>query len=141
MYGTTTQPGRINDWLKHEYEVGSFYTRESVTIASGLVLKTGAVLGLNDAGTQYVEYDDAAPDGVAASAILVNPINTTAGAAKAAVVVRGPVIIARSGLSWKTGLSAPAKAAAEVDLKALGFKFADEITPGFTPNPAVSSLV
>jgi hypothetical protein len=141
MYGSTTQKPRLNDWLKHEYDGGSFYAREVVIIAAGLVLGTGTVLGLNDAGTQYVEYDDAGPDGTVASVILVNPIDTTTGAAKGVVIARGPAIIAELGLAWKTGLLAPAKASAKADLIAKGFKFADELTPGFTPNPPVGSLV
>lgn len=141
MYGQTTEAGRVTDFLKHEYQDGSFYCRETITILAGLNLKKGTVVGLNDAGTFWVEYDDAAPDGVAAGGVLIDNVNATAGAAKGVAIVRGPAVLVRSGLIWKTGLLGPAKLAAEVDLIAKGFKFADEILAGFTPSPPVSSLV
>jgi hypothetical protein len=141
MYRTTTQGLRVGDFLKHEYDNGSFYCREVITVAAGLNLKTNTVMGTTDAGTTWVEYDDAAPDGVVAGAILLEPVNTLAGAVKTSAIVRGPAIIARTGLVWKAGLAAPAKLAAEADLIAKGFKFADEIVEGFTKNPNVSSLV
>ena len=119
------EPGRTSDWLLYEEDDIGRYSRDNVVVAANQTLKSGAVVGLNDAGTQVVDYDDASPDGAVALGILVEDVTTGAATTKAAIVTRHAKI-AVSGLVWKTGLLQAAKDAALADLRARGILVAAE---------------
>lgn len=120
------EPGRLSDWLLYEEDEIGRFSRDNVVVAQNQTLKRGSVVGYNDAGTQVVEYDDAAPDGAVAAGILVADVTTGAGQTAAAAIVARQARINPNALVWKTGLSAPAKANALADLAAKGIVLVTE---------------
>lgn len=114
------EPGRLSDWLLFEEDEIGRYSRDNVVVAANQTLKCGSVVGYNDAGTQVLEYDDVAPDGIAAVGILVNDVTTLAGQTADNAIVTRYARINANALVWKTGLSAGAKANALADLAARG---------------------
>ncbi len=120
------EPGRLSDWLLYEEDEIGRFSRDNVVVAANQTLKCGSVVGYNDAGTQVVEYDDAAPDGVAAAGILVADVTTGAGQTATAAIVARHARINPNALVWKTGLGAPAKANALADLAAKGIVLVSE---------------
>lgn len=113
------EPGRISDWLLFEEGGIGRYSRDVVTVAANQTLKCGAVVGLNAAGTQVVEYDNVGPDGATAVGIMVEEVITGATTAKGVIVAR-EARIGPSGLVWNVGLLQADKDAAMADLKAQG---------------------
>lgn len=113
------EPGRASDWLLYEEDEIGRYSRDVVTVAANQTLKCGAVVGLNAAGTQVVEYDNTDPDGGAAVGIMAEEVITGADTVKGVIIARHAKI-APSGLVWKTGLLQADKDAALADLKAKG---------------------
>lgn len=118
-----TEPGRLSDWLV--FEEDGRYSRDVVTVAANQTLKCGAVVGMNAAGTQVVEYDNTDPDGGSAVGIMVEAVTTGAATANGVMVARH-ARIAPSALVWKTGLLQADKDAALADLKAKGILAATE---------------
>lgn len=113
------EPARLSDWLLYEIDEVGRYSRENITIGANQTLVCGSVVGLNDAGTAYVAYDDTAPDGAVAGGILVEAVTTGAGETKPAAIVARHARINPKGLAWGA-LAAPAQAAALADLAAKG---------------------
>lgn len=84
-------------------EANGHRSRETVTIASGLTLEAGAVLGQVSASSEYTEYTPGATDGSeAAAAVLYDNVDTTDGA-KEAVVVARDAEVAGAALVWPGG--------------------------------------
>jgi hypothetical protein len=73
---------------------------------------------------KYAPHDPAGTDGrEVAAAILYHPIDATSGDVKTVATVRGPATIFDTYLTYKSGISAPNKAAAQAALKAKGMAF------------------
>lgn len=109
---TLTQGNYSADWLL-DFFGGSMYCFEKVTILSGQKLVSGAVVAKrSDGGNagKYVEYEGDGSNGTdAAVGILLHPVDASATGANAdspgVVLVRGPAVVSKSGLTWKTGES------------------------------------
>lgn len=97
---------------------GESIAREKVTLISGQNLKVGTVLGLITASGKYTLHDVAAVDGsqTAAAVLLVDTDATSADATTVVLArlteVKGDLLV------WKSGISAPNKAAGIVALTA-----------------------
>jgi len=113
------EPGRASDWLLYEEDEIGRYSRDVVTVAANQTLKCGAVVGLNAAGTEVVEYDNTGPDGGVVVGIMAEEVITGAATVKGVIIARHAKV-APSGLVWKTGLLQADKDAAMADLKAAG---------------------
>jgi len=113
------EPGRASDWLLYEEDEIGRYSRDVVTVAANQTLKCGAVVGLNAAGTEVVEYDNTDPDGGVVVGIMAEEVITGAATVKGVIIARHAKV-APSGLVWKTGLLQTDKDAAMADLKAAG---------------------
>lgn len=101
---TFTEPARIGDLLKREYE--PLYNRESITVVSGQNLLLGAVLGRITASGKYTAYNPAAADGSeTAAAVLLFPVDASAADAPGVILARGPAVVAKSGLAWGAGVT------------------------------------
>jgi len=112
-----TEPNYTGDWLK--YEINPDFCREEVTIESGQDLVSGSVLGKVSASGYYKLYNnDAATGEETAAGIIVEACDATSAAKKAAVVVRGPAVISKAGLTWKSDQHDADKTAAYVELLA-----------------------
>jgi hypothetical protein len=121
---TFTEPVRIGDWLKGEMDHPKDYDRESVTIlASQGDLKTGTVMGKITSGGKYVPMDTDASNGSQnAAGILLYDIPDSADDQKAAVIVRGPVLVYASKLTWRDSTSSGEKTTALAQLATLGIR-------------------
>lgn len=109
-----------SDWLK--YEADSYYSRDTVIIASGSgKLKSGQVLGQIAASGKFVPSAASGSDGSQTSvAILVFPVDATSADAKGVVVSRH-AIASHNGLTWGTTINDATKRAAAIgQLKAAG---------------------
>jgi len=114
------EPGRASDWLLYEEDEIGRYSRDVVTVAANQTLKCGAVVGLNAAGTEVVEYDNTDLDGGGVVVgIMAEEVITGAATVKGVIIARHAKV-APSGLVWKTGLLQADKDAAMADLKAAG---------------------
>ena len=92
---------------------------ETVTVASGEVLKAGAVVGKITASGNYAAYDNAASDGTeVAAGVLFDAVDATDGAQKAVIVAR-LAEVAVDQLVYAEDQDSTAKTAAVADLKAL----------------------
>jgi hypothetical protein len=117
------EEGRLSDWLLYEEDDIGRFSRENVTVDGGQTLKCGSVVGLNAAGTMYVEYDNVGPDGATAVGIAVNPVTTGVGITGKTVIIARHARIAMSGLKWAASVDQTAKDAAVADLAANGIVF------------------
>ncbi len=117
------EEGRLSDWLLYEEDDIGRFSRENVTVDGGQTLKCGSVVGLNAAGTMYVEYDNVGPDGATAVGIAINPVATGIGITGKTVIIARHARIAMSGLTWAASVDQTAKDAAVVDLAAKGIVF------------------
>ncbi|MBY0350818.1 head decoration protein [Tabrizicola sp.] len=96
------------------------YTRETITIASGL-LEPGTVLGRITASGKYTAHDPAAVDGTeTAVALLWGRADASAGEVVAVAVVRGPAIVNRHDLVFAGTPTEGEIAAAHAALLAAG---------------------
>ncbi len=94
-------------------------SRDNIVVAEGAgVLEAGAVLGKITASGKYVLRDAAAEDGSAvAAAVLFSRVDATNADAAGVGVTRHAEVRA-SGLLWKAGADAAAKASGLAELKA-----------------------
>ncbi len=107
-----TQGNYSADWLL-DWFGGQQYCFEKVTILSGQKLASGAVVAKRDDGGnagKYVEYEGDGSNGTAtAVGVLLNAVDASATGKNAdtpgVVLVRGPAVISKAGLTWKTGES------------------------------------
>ncbi len=109
-----------SDWLK--YEADSYFSRETVTIASGAgALKSGTVLATITASGKYTVAAASGSDGTqTAVGVLLFPVDATS-ADKSAVIIRRHAIVSHNGLTYGTSINDSTKrAAANAQLKAVG---------------------
>lgn len=116
---TFTEPARIGDVLKREWD--ALYNREIGTVASGQNLLLGTVLGRVTVGGELVELDPAAADGSeTAIGVLLEPVDASTAALSGVFLARGPAVVHDGALVFDAGVTAPQRAAAIAQLRALG---------------------
>jgi hypothetical protein len=94
-----TQPPGMGDVLK--YEVNPNYTRETVTLLTGMPYPVGSVLGRVTASGKYTLSPDTGTDGSeTAAAVLLYAVDATLADAVGVVLVRGPAIVSRAALAY-----------------------------------------
>ncbi|MER2520953.1 MAG: head decoration protein [Bdellovibrionales bacterium] len=110
------QAPTLGDLLKYELEPR--YSREIVTLKAGAVYALGAVLGKITATGKYrlspiteVSGDEGAED---ASAVLLEAVDATGADAIGLVAVRGPVLLAKTLLSYDSSVDQPSEKAAKL---------------------------
>lgn len=119
-----TQSKNLGDLLK--YEAPNLYSREAATVASGQNLQLGTVLGRKTADGKLYALAPAATDGTeAAVGVLAADTDATLINRDDAIAVARHAIVARGTLIWPAGITVPQKAAAEVQLIALGILVRD----------------
>ena len=115
-----TQPSTMGDVLK--YEVNPNYTRETVTLLSGMAYPVGSVLGRVTASGKYKLATSGGSDGAqTAAAVLLYAVDATLSDAVGIVVVRGPAIVSRAALAYDASVDDGAKITTKISqLNALG---------------------
>jgi hypothetical protein len=97
-----TEGNYLPDWLKRVISElwPAFYTEE-VTIASGQNLVCGQLVGKITATGEYAAYDDDGADNGCrtAAGILTSDVDATDGALPGVILVRGPAVISKAGLT------------------------------------------
>ena len=110
----------IGQFVKYE-EAEAQYSRENVTVASGQTLVTGQVVGRITASGKIAAFNAGASYGTQnAIGIMAMDVNASAGDAPGVIVARHAVIVDADNLIWAGSPTAPQKAAAIAQLKALG---------------------
>ena len=113
-----TEANSLGDWLK--FEEDNVYSRDAVTVASGQNLATGTVVGVITTSGKVTQLEPAASDGSEnAAGVLLNAVDATA-ADQPGVIIARHAICSDKGLLWPGSITAPQKAAAISQLKALG---------------------
>lgn len=119
-----TQSKNLGDLLK--YEAPNLYSREAATVAAGQNLQLGTVLGRKTADGKLYALAPAATDGTeTAIGVLATDTDATLIDREDALLIARHAIVARNGLIWPAGITAPQKAAAEAQLTALGILVRD----------------
>ena len=115
-----TQPPTMGDALK--YEVNPNYTRETVTLLTGMAYPVGSVLGRITASGKYKLATSGGTDGAqTASAVLLYAVDASLSDAVGIVVVRGPAIVSRAALAYDGTVDDAAKITTKIgQLAALG---------------------
>ena len=115
-----TQPPTMGDVLK--YEVNPNYTRETVTLLTGMAYPVGAVLGRVTASGKYKLATSGGSDGAqTAAAVLLYAVDATLSDAVGIVIVRGPAIVSRAALAYDASVDDGAKITTKISqLNALG---------------------
>ena len=116
---TFSETNRIGDVLK--FEAHQNFNREVVTMISGQDLVAGTVLGKITASGKYTLHNNAGGDGSeVAIAVLLFDCDASGGDTPAVILARGPAIVSNDDLVFKSGISAPNRAAAITNLASLG---------------------
>ena len=104
------------------WEVLRDYTRETVTIASGVAkLEPGTVLGKITTGGKYTTLAPAATNGSQnAAGILWDKVDASTSDAPGVVVLRGPAIVNRHEIIWPDGATEAQITAATTALATIG---------------------
>lgn len=114
-----TESQNLGDLLK--YEAPNLYSRDRLTVAAGQTLLLGAVVGIETATTKVVQLDPAANDGSEiAAGVLTADVDAAAADRTDGIVVSRHAIVADHALIWPVGITPAQKAAAKLQLKALG---------------------
>ena len=114
-----TQSKNLGDVLK--YEAPNLYSREAAVVAAGQNLAIGTVLGRKTADGKFHALAPAANDGTeAAIGVLATDTDATLIDREDALLIARHAIVARNGLIWPAGITAPQKVAATAQLTALG---------------------
>jgi hypothetical protein len=114
-----TEAQNLGDLLK--YEAPNLYSRDSLTVAAGQRLVLGTVVGIETATTKVVQLDPAANDGSEiAAGVLTADVDAAAADRTDGIVVSRHAIVADHALIWPVGITPVQKAAAKLQLKALG---------------------
>lgn len=114
-----TEAQNLGDLLK--YEAPNLYSRDSLTVAAGQTLVLGTVVGIETATTKVVQLDPAANDGSEiAAGVLTADVDAAAADRTDGIVVSRHAIVADHALIWPVGITPVQKAAAKLQLKALG---------------------
>lgn len=110
-----TMSPTLGDLLK--YELNGSYCRETVTLKAGTNYALGSVLGKVTASGKYrlapaaeVTGDEGAEIG---AAILIEPVDATAGDRTGLIVARGPAIVSKAALVFDASVDQPAEIAAK----------------------------
>ncbi len=108
----------LGDWLK--FEAGNLYSRDEVTVIAGQNLATGTVVGIITASGKITKLAPAAVDGSEnAAGVLAFPVDASAADLPGVVIARH-AIVSDKKIVWPAGITAPQKATAISQLKALG---------------------
>lgn len=123
---TKTKPTVVSDIVA--WEEDGAYSRDVVTVAAGQSLALGTVCGVVTASGQVAPYDPTKLDGTeTATLILLEAVDTTAGAKKAVALARHAAIVP-SRLVWGSGVTTTQhKTDAFASLRALGIIVREEI--------------
>jgi hypothetical protein len=114
-----TESQNLGDLLK--YEAPNLYSRDRVTVAAGQTLLLGAVVGIEAATTKVVQLDPAATDGSEiAVGVLAADVDAAASDRTDGILISRHAIVADHALIWPVGITPIQKAAAKLQLKALG---------------------
>ena len=114
-----TESQNLGDLLK--YEAPHLYSRDRVTVAAGQTLLLGAVVGIEAATTKVVQLDPAATDGSEiAVGVLAADVDAAASDRTDGILISRHAIVADHALIWPVGITPIQKAAAKLQLKALG---------------------
>ncbi len=109
----------LGDVLK--YEAPNLYSREAAVVATGQNLAIGTVVARKTADGKLYALAPAASDGTeVAAGVLATDTDATLAERSDAVLVARHAIVARNGLIWPAGITAPQKASAEAQLAARG---------------------
>lgn len=101
------------------------YLADDATIAVGQTLEPGHVLGKVAASSEFSALDPVAETGTEdAAGLALKATDTSAGAANALVIVRGPLIVNDNDLTWPAGITPQQKATAISQLMALRIRVA-----------------
>jgi len=114
-----TESQNLGDLLK--YEAPNLYSRDRATVAAGQTLLLGAVVGIEAATTKVVQLDPAATDGSEiAVGVLAADVDAAASDRTDGILISRHAIVADHALIWPVGITPMQKAAAKLQLKALG---------------------
>jgi hypothetical protein len=114
-----TEGLNLGDLLK--YEAPNLYSRDQLTIAAGQNLVLGAVVGIDTLTEKVKALDPAATDGTeVAAGVLTAAVDATLIDRPDGVAITRHAVVADHALTWPVGITAPQKAAAIAQLKALG---------------------
>ena len=114
-----TEAINLGDLLK--YEAPNLYSRDLVTVASGQNLVLGTVLGVVTATGKAKALDPEATDGTEeAAGVLLVAIDASLSDRVGGVNLDRHAVVADHALTWPSDITAPQKAAAIAQLKALG---------------------
>jgi len=114
-----TESQNLGDLLK--YEAPNLYSHDRVTVAAGQTLLLGAVVGIEAATTKVVQLDPAATDGSEiAVGVLAADVDAAASDRTDGILISRHAIVADHALIWPVGITPMQKAAAKLQLKALG---------------------
>ena len=114
-----SQTNNLGDLLK--YEAPNLYSREAVVVAAGQNLAIGTGLGRKTADGKLHALAPAASDGTeSAIGVLATDTDATLIDREDALLIARHAIVARNGLIWPAGITAPQKVAATAQLTALG---------------------
>jgi hypothetical protein len=114
-----TESQNLGDLLK--YEAPNLYSRDRVTVAAGQTLLLGAVVGIEAATTKVVQLDPAATDGSEiAVGVMAADVDAAASDRTDGILISRHAIVADHALIWPVGITPIQKAAAKLQLKALG---------------------
>lgn len=109
----------LGDVLK--YEAPNLYSRDQVTVAAGNNVPLGTVVGQVTATGLWKPLDPTATDGTkVAAGIVAIDIDATLMDRRDAVLIARHAIVSEACVLWPAGLTAPQKATAIAQLKALG---------------------
>jgi hypothetical protein len=102
------QPPTMGDVLK--YEVNPNYTRETITLLTGMPYPVGSVLGRITLSGKYKLATSGGSDGAqTATAVLLYAVDATLADATGIVVARGPAIVSRAALAYDATVDDAAK--------------------------------
>lgn len=114
-----TESQNLGDLLK--YEASNLYSRDRVTVAAGQTLALGAVVGIEAATNKVVHLDPAATDGSEiAAGVMAADVDAAVADRTDGIVISRHAIVADHALLWPVGVTPVQKAAAKLQLKALG---------------------
>jgi hypothetical protein len=114
-----TEKTYFGDVVKREFD--PLYTRETVTVSSGQNLVVGSVVGIVTATGKAKLLTPAATDGSqTAVGVLAVDVDATSADTKGVIIARGPCVLSDLYLTYPVGITAPQKATALSQLKALG---------------------
>ena len=124
---TKTMGQTLGDVLKHEYLPA--FCRETVTLLAGTSYKVGHVLAKVTASGKWTLHNPGASDGTEQTTdlrICLFDVDATAGDQQAAVLERGPAIVAKTALQFHANVDTDQKKSAiYAGLATNGIKVAD----------------